>query len=252
MSLTPEEVKNMREGGRKLVEVLAAVKAEIKPGVSLNHLEAVANKETERQGGIPSFKGYQGYPAATCINVNEQIVHCIPDDRILQEGDIVNVDFGMFYKGIHTDSAVTFPVGKIAPEAQRLLHGAYAALLAGTEQVKPGNYVNDISMAIEHTLKVNKLTTFREFVGHGVGYQLHQEPMIPNYSNPTKGMKLVPNMAIAIEPITGLGSSEVITHDNGWNTSTKDRKLSAFFEHTILITESGYEIMTPIETLIGS
>ena len=132
------------------------------------------------------------------------------------------------------------------------MRGAYAALLAGTEQVKPNNHVNDISIAIERTLKANQLTTFREFVGHGVGHQLHQEPMIPNYSNPTTGMKLVPNMAIAIEPITGLGSSEVVTGDNGWNTHTRDGKPSAFFEHTILVTENGHEIMTPIETLIGS
>ncbi|RLC37905.1 type I methionyl aminopeptidase [candidate division Kazan bacterium] len=252
MQLSKTDIENMREGGRKLVEILAAIKREVRPGVSLVRLEEVAQAETKKQGGIPSFKGYQGYPAATCLSVNEQVVHCIPDDRILKEGDIITVDFGLFYKGLHTDAAVTFCVGKVSPEARRLLRGTYAALLAGTDQARPGNHVNDISAAIDRTLKANRLTTFRQFTGHGVGARLHQEPIIPNFSNPSQGMKLVPNMAIAIEPIVGLGSSEILTGDNGWNVSTKDGKLAAQFEHTVLITETGYEIITPIEKLVGS
>lgn len=249
--LNPTEIANMKEGGKKLVAILQTLKNEINPGTNLKTLEEIALAEARRHGGTPSFKGYRGYPSATCLSVNEEVVHCIPRDRVLKEGDIVSVDMGLYYKGVHTDMTITWPVGKIGPEVRRLLDGTYAALLAGTEAIRPGNYVNDISTAVEKGLRARNLTIFKQFVGHGIGQQLHQEPMIPNFSAQTPGRELKPGMALALEPIAGLGSSAVDSGENGWDTRTRDGKPAAQFEHTVLVTDSGFEVITPLETLIG-
>lgn len=242
----------MREGGRKLVTIMRTLKSAIRPGANLQTLEDIAEQEARKQGGIPSFKGYRGYPAATCLSVNEEIVHCIPRDRELRTGDIISVDIGLYYKGVHTDMAVTWPVGPTSPEVKRLMTGTYTALLAGTEAIRPGGRVNDISKAIEKVLKGKGFTIFKQFVGHGVGRQLHESPMIPNFATPMPGELLKPGMALALEPIAGLGSEAVEQGDNHWDTRAADGRPVAHFEHTVLVTDSGFEVITPLETLIGS
>jgi len=252
MILNSEKIANLRVAGEKLVAVLEKIKAEIKSGTNLQDIARLAENEIKRHGGLPSFQGYQGYPSSICLSVNDQIVHCPPSDTTLRDGDVISVDLGLYYKGVHADAAFTWPVGQISPNAKRLLAGTYAALLAGTSQVKPGAKVNDISSAIEKMLKAKGLTIFRQFVGHGVGAQLHEEPMIPNFSTPGRTAKLVPGMAIALEPIAGLGEEEVITEADDWSTRSADGKPAAHFEHTVLVTDTGYEVITPLGTLIGS
>lgn len=241
----------MREGGKKLIAIMQNLKEAIKPGVNLRSLEEIAEREAKRHGGIPSFRGYRGYPASVCLSVNEEIVHCIPCDRELQAGDIISVDMGLYYKGIHTDVAVTWPVGEISPELKRLIEGTYVALRAGTEAIRPGGHVNDISKAIEKVLSGKGLTIFKQFVGHGVGKQLHESPIIPNFAARMPGEKLKPGMALALEPIAGLGGESVKQDSNQWDTRTTDGRPAAHFEHTVLVTNSGFEVITPLEILIG-
>lgn len=251
MQLTNSEIEDMRAGGQIWLQVMQEIKKAIHVGTNLTRLEKIAEEKTAKLGAIPSFKGYQGYPAATCLSVNDEIVHCIPRDYELKDGDIITVDFGIYHKGLHTDGAVTWGVGNISPEAKKLLAGVYSALLAGTDAVKVGNRVNDVSTAIERVLKAKGLVTFKQFVGHGVGHKLHEEILIPNYavSGPTPLLKA--NTAIALEPIAGLGrDATVLDSDNGWDTRARSGQPVAQFEHTILITETGIEIMTPLETLI--
>jgi methionyl aminopeptidase len=253
MQLTNSEIEDLREGGQKWLAVMQEIKNAIKVGTNLTTIEEIAERATAKLGAIPSFKGYQGYPAATCLSVNDEIVHCIPKDYTLQEGDIITVDFGVYYKGLHTDGAVTWGVGNISPEAKKLLSGVYSALLAGTDVVQVGGRVNDISTAIERVLKSKGLVIFKQFVGHGVGHKLHEEILIPNYavSGPTPILKA--NTAVALEPIAGLGTdATVLDCNNGWDTRAKSGQPVAQFEHTILITDTGIEIMTPLETLIES
>lgn len=249
--LNEQEIDNLREGGKKLVTILQAIKEATKPGVNLKTLEEIAEREAALTGGILSFKGYRGYPAPVCLSVNEEIVHCIPRDRVLNAGDIVSVDAGLYYKGVHTDMAVTWPVGQVSPEVKRLLQGTYAALLSGTEAIRPDNHVNDISSAIEKVLRGKGLTIFKQFVGHGIGRQLHEDPMIPNFATKVPGLKLQPGIALALEPIAGLGGEAVDQDGNQWDTRAADGKPVAHFEHTVLVTDSGFEVITPLETLIG-
>ncbi|AKM84762.1 TPA: type I methionyl aminopeptidase [Patescibacteria group bacterium] len=252
MTLTPEEINYLREGGRRLVLVLERLRQEIKPGTNLRLLAKLAETEAKRQGGLPSFQGFEGYPAPVCLCVNDQVVHCLPRDIQLKDGDIITVDMGLYYQGLHTDAAVTWTVGRVSPSVTRLLDGAYAALLAGTNEVRAGAKVSSISRAIEKTLTARGLTIFRQFVGHGVGRKLHESPMIPNFVDRGQDPTLTSAMAIAIEPITGLGTDEVITEADGWSTRTADGRPAAEFEHTVLVTPTGYEVITPLETLIGS
>ncbi|MFH0905636.1 MAG: type I methionyl aminopeptidase [bacterium] len=251
--LTEEEIASMREAGRKLVAVLAEIKSAIAPGVNLMQLEEIADRATRKHGALPSFRGYHGYPAATCLSVNEQIVHAVPQDRVLRDGDILSVDMGLYYQGVHADATVTWSVGRVAPAVKRLMDGTYAALLAGTDQVKPGAHAGDISQAIEKVLKARGLTIFQQFVGHGIGKKLHEDIVIPNFFTGEMGPKLTPGTAIAIEPIAGLGSSDqVITSPDGWTAYAEDSQPAAHFEHTVLVTDQGHEVLTPLETLIGS
>ncbi len=253
-TLTPAQIVHLREGGRRLVAILARLRQAIKPGANLLDIARLAEVEAKRQGGLPSFLGFEGYPAAVCLCVNDQVIHCIPQDRVLREGDIITVDMGLYYHGLHTDAAVTWAVGKVGPAVGRLLDGAYAALLAGTGEVKAGVKVDTISRAIEKILRVRGLTIFRQFVGHGVGQELHQSPMIPNFRDADAGASptLLAGTAIAIEPIVGLGTEEVLTAADGWSTRTVDGRPAAEFEHTVLVTPEGAEIITPLEMLVGS
>jgi len=250
--LTDSEIISLREGGKKLVEVFEILKSHIRPGVNLLELSDIAEKEILARDAIPCFKGYEGFPAAACLSADEQVVHCIPVDRVLKEGEIITVDMGLSYQGINTDAAVTWGVGEISADRKRLLEGTYRALLAGTDQVRPGIHVNTISAAIEGVLKASNLTIFKQFVGHGIGHELHEDPYIPNFASGEVGPTLSVNQAIAIEPITGLGVDQIITASDGWSVATADGRPSAHFEHTILVSESGFEVITPLETLLGS
>lgn len=249
--LTDQEIVTIKESGRRLVAVFQALKPLIKPGTNLLELEALASRTIQGLGGTPSFQGYNGYPAATCLAVNSVVVHGIPTDRVLQVGDIIGVDIGFCYQGWHTDAAVTWPVGQISPQAQHLLAGTYAALMSGTDAAKPGHRVQAISQAIETTARERNLTIFRSLVGHGVGRELHMDPMIPNFDSGEPGTTLKPGMTLALEPIIGLGQEEMKELQDGWTLETTDASLAAQFEHTILITPTGAEVITPLDSLIG-
>lgn len=251
MALTSQEIANLKICGQKLVDILDILTDMAKPGVNLLDIERVADAEAHKAGGTPSFKGFEGYPCATCLCVNHGVVHCIPQGYELQEGDILMIDMGLYYQGVHTDAAITIPIGGIDQEKRRLLLGTYQALRAGVKQVGPGVSVQNISQAIETTLKSHNLTIFKEFVGHGVGRTLHEDPYIPNYVE--RGLpspNLAPDTAIAIEPIVGIGAPAVDFLDDGWTVVTADGKPSAVFEETILITSEGQEIVTPLEKLV--
>lgn len=250
MQLTDSEINDLREGGQKWLLVMQEIKAAVKVGANLKELERIAEATCQKLGVLPSFKGYQGYPAATCLCVNAEIVHCIPKDYTLKDGDIITVDFGVYHKGLHVDGAFTWGVGSVSPQAKQLLHAIYTALLAGTDQVRVGNRINDISTAVEKVLKAKGLVIFKQFVGHGIGHHLHEDILIPNYaiSGPTPLLKA--NTAVAIEPIAGLGSdATVIDSDNGWDTYARSGQPVAEFEHTVLVTPQGPEIITPLESL---
>lgn len=250
--LTASEVENLREAGQKLVKVFATVKPYVKAGANLLDLEKVIAQAITDQGGKPAFKGYESYPAVSCISVEEQVVHCVPVDRVLKEGEIVSIDIGLAIDGINTDAAVTWPVGEVSPDHRRLLRDTYRALQEGTSHVRAGVRVDEISASIEASLKRSGLTIFKQFVGHGIGYDLHEDPYIPNFSSGVPGPSLRDGQAVAIEPITGLGDDQVITSGDGWSVTTSDGRPAAHFEHTVLVSGSGFEVITPLESLIGS
>lgn len=251
MALSPDQITSMRIGGEKLVQILSTLVDLARPGVNLLELEAVAKQEAEAVGGQASFMGYQGYPAASCLSVNEGIVHCIPTDYTLKEGDVITIDMGLIYQGIHTDSAITVPIGKVDPQTMHLLAGTYQSLLAGVAQAKAGNTVDHISGAIEQVLTDNNLTIFKDFTGHQIGTQLHEGLIIPNFVTGFENSPVLKeNMAIAIEPIAGLGSSSVHYSEDGWTATTVDKKPAAHYEMTVIIGVDGPEIITPIDSLV--
>ena len=249
--LSPDDIQNLRIAGEKTIAVFAEIKKHIKPGVSLIDIDKIAEETVIRLGATPAFKGYQGYPNSICASLNEEIVHCIPDSRVLKEGDVITIDFGVKYKGVNTDCAITWPVGVIDVKVRKLLSGTYQALRNGVEQAKVGNVVDDISFAIQQVLCEEGLTIFREFVGHEVGKTLHGEILIPNFKSGDK-TEIKSGMVFAIEPIAGIGDDTTINDTNGWNWKAKDLAPVAHFEETVLITDQGPEIITPIESLIGS
>ncbi len=249
--LTPEDISDLKTGGQKLVDIFKLLKEQVRPGVNLLDLEKLADNLFSQSGGLPSFKGYKGYPSSLCLSVNQTVVHGIPKDYVLKEGDILAIDMGMYYRGWHTDAAITLPVGEIAPEIRRLLSGTHTALLAGTDMVREGNHVQDISKAIEQILRGRGLTIFRSLVGHGVGRELHLDPMIPNFDTGSKGMALKSGMTLALEPIAGLGKEETEELLDGWTIETADGAVAAHFEHSILLTPQGLEVLTPLDELLG-
>ena len=247
---TDAEIQIMVEGGKRLVEVLRRIKAHIKVGTLLSELEKVAIETTKELEGKPSFMGYRGYPSASCISVNHGIVHCIPDDYKLQEGDIVSVDFGFFYQGFHTDATVSWIVGKDIHNRLPLLKTVYSSLMAGISVIKTGVTVGDISRAIEKTLTNANVTIMRQFVGHGVGKTLHESPIVPNFVGHDKDVILPYGAAIAMEPIAGLGSEDHLVADDGWSVYTTDKKPVAHFEQTVVVTDRGAKIITPIQDIL--
>ncbi len=239
------EVEQMRKAGQIVGQILNELGEMVKPGVSTADLDLFAQLRTKELGAKPAFKGYHGFPGTLCVSVNEEVVHGIPSKkRLLNEGDIIGVDFGVILDGWFGDSAKTFCVGKVSADIEKLVKTTEKSLYLGIEQVKPGNHLFDIGFAIQNFVESHGFSVVREFVGHGIGRSLHEDPQVPNYGSKGKGMVLKPGMVIAIEPMINAGKPEVKVLNDGWTAVTADRKWSAHFEHTIAITEQGYEILT--------
>lgn len=244
---TDAEIAAMREAGAILARVLEKIRREVKAGMTPKEVSALAARETERLGGIPSFKGFEGYPDIICISTNNEVQHSIPSDRPFKNGDIVNFDYGVTVRGMVTDAGTSVCIGgNPSKDDKRLLEGTEQALYAGLSQVREGAHVGDISAAIEEVLKEHKLGIVRELVGHGVGHELHEAPEIPNYGKTGIGPVLKAGMTIAIEPITTLGSHRIFQAHDGWTLLTVDGSKSAQFEHTVLVTKDGCEILTEL------
>ncbi|MGI9542652.1 MAG: type I methionyl aminopeptidase [Cyclobacteriaceae bacterium] len=241
---TQEEIDLMKESAQILGKAHAEVAKLIKPGVKTETLDEVAEAYIEKHGGVPSFKGYNGFPKTLCISVNESVVHGIPGDYTLQEGDIVSIDCGVLYKGYHSDCAYTYPVGKISEEVRQLLRVTKESLQVGIEQAVSGNRIGDISFAIQNHVEHFGYSVVRELVGHGVGKQLHESPEVPNYGKRGKGPKLKTGMVIAIEPMINLGEKGIVQEQDGWTIRTRDRMPSAHFEHTVAIMNGHPEVLT--------
>lgn len=247
---TAEEIRNIRESGRILRAVLDRLEGELRAGMTTGELDRIAREELRAQGGKAPFLGYvpspgtPPFPAVICISVNDEVVHGIPGERILMDGDIVGLDFGVDYKGMITDSARTLAVGEVAPATQRLLLATKQALKRGIAAAQAGGRIGDISHAIETRLRADKLGIVRELSGHGVGHSLHEDPLVLNYGKPGRGPVLVPGMTLAIEPMATLGREGITLDEDDWTIRTEDGSMAAQFEHTILITEDGPEVLT--------
>lgn len=239
------ELGLMRKAGSIVALVLDEMVQMVKPGVSTGELDRFAEQRCRALGSVPAFKGYHGFPASVCISINEEVVHGIPSPkRILKEGDIVGLDFGVSYQGWYGDSARTVAVGKISEDAQRLMNVTRESLALGIDQCREGKHVFDIGHVIQNYVEKFGYGVVREFVGHGIGRALHEEPQVPNYGPKGKGLALKVGMVLAIEPMINAGGHEVKVLPDGWTAVTVDRSLSAHFEHTVAITENGPEILT--------
>lgn len=240
-----KEIEIMREAGRIVAKTRNYLKNFIKPGVTTAYLDELAEKFILSEGATPSFKGYGGFPGSICTSINEVIVHGIPSNkRVLKDGDIISVDIGAYYKGYHGDSAWTFPVGNISDSDKKLLEITEKSLYIGLEQVKPGNRISDISSAIEKYVKSYGYDVPHDYTGHGVGKDLHEDPIIPNFGIPGRGAKIDKNMVFAVEPMVVEGSRYTETLGDDWTVITADGKKAAHFEHTVVVRENGYEILT--------
>ena len=238
------EIELMVIAGRIVYETHQHLIPLIKPGISLLELDKEAEDFIRSKGALPSFKGYEGFPNATCISVNEEVVHGIPSSRKLKKGDIVSIDIGADYKGYHGDSAWSYAVSEIDSDKKYLMEHTEKALYEGIKMVKPGNRIGDIGYAVEKYANAHNLGIVRELCGHGVGNNLHEDPDVPNYGIKGTGPVLKEGMVIAIEPMLNLGADDIVVEDNDWTITTLDRKPSAHFEHTVLVTKDGYQILT--------
>ncbi|WP_158738331.1 type I methionyl aminopeptidase [Alteribacillus sp. YIM 98480] len=241
---TDRELDIMREAGRIVAITHQELQKHIQPGISTKELDNIADKSIRQHGAIPSFKGYGGFTGSICASVNEELVHGIPGDRVLKEGDIISIDVGAKYNGYHGDSAWTYPVGKISREDQRLLDVTEDSLYIGLKEAKPKERLSNISHAIQTYVEAEGFSIVREYVGHGVGQELHEDPQIPHFGPPGKGPRLKPGMVLAVEPMVNAGERYVHTLSDNWTVVTTDGKSCAHFEHTIAITNTGYEILT--------
>ncbi len=244
MIKSEDEIARMRKPNRIVAELLDYLAGQIRPGVTTKELDAKAEAFIEKRGGKPAFKGYHGFPATICASINDEVVHGIPGKRHLKEGDIIGIDLGVIMDGFYGDAARTFPVGKVDQRAMKLLKVTEEALYKGIEQAVAGNRLYDISHAVQAHAEAAGFSVVRDFVGHGIGRELHEEPQVPNYGPPHQGPKLAKGMAIAIEPMINEGTWQVKVRKDGWTVVTADGKRSAHFEHTIAITENGPEILT--------
>lgn len=243
---TPRELEIMREAGQIVALTHQELKKYIAPGITTKELDRIAEEYIRKNDAIPSFKGYNGFRGSICASVNNELVHGIPGDRVLNNGDIISIDIGAKYNGYHGDSAWTYAVGTIDADTQRLLDVTEESLLLGLKEAKPGERLSNISNKIQTYVEENGFSIVREYVGHGIGQDLHEDPQIPHYGPPNKGPRLKPGMVLAIEPMVNAGSRYVKTLADDWTVVTVDGRMCAHFEHTIAITETGYEIFTTI------
>jgi methionyl aminopeptidase len=244
---SPREIEKIRAAGKITAGALALAAQMIRPGLTTGELDRAIEDFIRSKGGVPTFKGYRGFPASACISVNQEVVHGIPGPRALNEGDIVTVDVGVTLDGYIGDSAWTWPVGQVTPKAQRLLKASRDALFLGIEQIKPGSRLSEVSRAIQNYAEANGYTVVRMYAGHGVGRDLHEEPQVPNYVDrltPGNDVLMKEGLVIAIEPMLNEGDYDVKTLKDNWTVVTKDGKLSAHFEHTVAVTRDGHEILT--------
>lgn len=239
-----EQIEKMRVAASILARLEKILEAEVKPGVTTKQLDTIAEDYIRSQNATPSFKGYGGFPATLCTSVNEVIIHGIPDNRVLQEGDIISIDMGCVINGFHGDMARTFPVGKIDSEKERLIAVTKESFFQGIQYAKEGCHLNEIGTAIQKYVEANGFSVVREYVGHGIGRELHEDPAVANYRLPGRGVKLQAGMALAIEPMVNMGSHKLRVLSDGWTVVTKDGLAAAHYENTILITDGEPEILT--------
>ena len=244
------EIERMRQAGRIVAEVLALIESELKPGVTTGHLDRLAERHIRAAGAVPSFKGYgdpkNPFPGSLCISIDDEVVHGIPGARVIRDGQVVGVDAGAILDGWHGDAARTFVVGESRPEVADLVEATRLAMLAGIAAARPGNRIGDISAAVEDVARPHGFGVVRQFVGHGIGTEMHQDPQVPNYRTGSRGMELQPGICLAIEPMFTLGGGEVEVRPDGWTVVTRDGSIAAHFEHTIAVTEDGAEILTTV------
>ncbi|HUX47497.1 MAG TPA: type I methionyl aminopeptidase [Desulfosporosinus sp.] len=238
------QLDRMRKAGRIVAETLALMRELAKPGITTLDLDRTAEEYIRAQGAVPAFKGYNGFPATLCTSVNEQVVHGIPSLRYLESGDIISIDCGALIDGYFGDAAVTLPIGEVGEDIQKLLRVTEESLMLGIAQANLGNRLYDVSYAVQTHVEANGLSVVRDYVGHGIGRAMHEDPQIPNFGKPGRGPRLEVGMALAIEPMVNMGTYEVQTLKDHWTVVTKDSRPSAHFEHTVAITENGPEILT--------
>ncbi len=241
---SPDEIATMREAGRIVAEVLAILRKEIRPGLVLKKLDDIVRREFAKRKAEPTFLGYDGYPARVCASVNDEVVHAIPNSRVLREGDIVSIDLGATYKGFVGDAAITVPVGRIAPDTERLLRVTEEALWEGIRAARSGAAIGQVSAAIQAHVEGNGFSVVREYAGHGVGRDMHEDPQVPNFGLPNQGPVLKKGMALALEPMVTTGDWHTKKDSDQWTVRTKDGSLAAHFEHTIAITDGEAEVLT--------
>ena len=242
---TSRELAALRKAGKISQAALKLAGEAVEPGISTWEIDRLVRRYIESAKATPSFLGYEGYPASACISVNDVVIHGIPQkSQILKKGDIVSIDVGACYQGFHGDNAWTFPCGEISPEARALLDAAEKSLFLGIEQALPGNRIGDIGHAVQEYVEARSYSVVREFTGHGVGADMHEDPSVPNFGVPGRGVRLTPGMVIAIEPMINMGRREIEIKPDGWTVVTRDGSLSAHFEHTIAITKEGPVILT--------
>lgn len=239
------EIELMKEAGMMVSKTHKYLQKYIKPGITTKDLDELAEEYIRSMGGIPTCKGYEGFPTALCTSINDEVVHGIPSNRKLKNGDIITIDMVIGYKGYQGDAAWTYAVGSISDEKKYLMEHTEKALYEGIKQVKPGAHIGDISNAIETYATKHKLGVVKELVGHGIGTEMHEDPDVPNYGKPGHGPRLKEGMVICIEPMLNLGTADIEILDDDWTIVTRDEKPSAHYEHTVLVTKDGYEILTP-------
>ena len=243
-----DQISIMKEAGRITAEALLAAREHVREGISTKELDTIIRNTIERAGAKPSFLGYAGFPGSACISINDEVIHGIPSKtRILREGDIVKIDVGAYYKGFHGDSARTYPVGRVSEEAMQLIKATEESFYEGIAAVKSGNRIGDVGSAIDSHVKKYGFSTVKRYVGHGIGHELHESPDVPNFGTPGRGVRICSGMVLAIEPMVNVGVDTVSEMSDGWTVKTADRKLSAHYENTVALTESGLWILTEIE-----
>ena len=242
------QIKDMKEAGRITGEALLLAREHVREGISTYELDKLIREYIERSGAKPSFLGYGGFPASACISINDEVIHGIPSKkRILQDGDIVKVDVGAFYRGFHGDAARTIPVGKVSDEALRLISVTRNSFFDGVDALKPGGRIGDVGSAIQTTVESNGFSVVKKYIGHGVGRELHESPDVPNFGTAGRGVRLCAGMTLAIEPMVNVGGSEVIELNDGWTVKTRDGSLSAHYENTVALTSEGVMILTLLD-----